>query len=88
MCMRLLIMYKHTAKHTCFFNSGCSVVGLDRSTHYCYVQVDKDYSSSKALLHMLFHILGRYHEHERADRDKYVDIIQRNVLEGIYTRHT
>ena len=35
-------------------------------------------------MHMLFHILGRYHEHERADREKYIDIIDENIMEGKY----
>ena len=39
--------------------------------------------SSKALLHTVFHILGRYHEHERADRREYIDIIAENIIEGI-----
>ena len=68
--------------------SGCGVVGLDRSTHYRYVQVDAKFSSSKALMHMLFHVLGRYHEHERADKEKYVVTFEKNIIEGIYSRHT
>ena len=59
------------------------MVGLNRSTHYRYVQVDAEFLSPKALLHTLFHILGRYHEHERADREKYVHTIQKNIIEGI-----
>ena len=43
------------------------------------------YSNSKELLHMLFHILGRYHEHERADRDRYIDVILDNIIEGMCT---
>ena len=73
---------------TCFQYSGCSVVGFDRSTHYRYVQVDKDCLSYKALLHTLFHILGRYHEHERPDREKYVDVIEENIIEGIIVTYT
>ena len=41
--------------------------------------------SSKALLHTVFHILGRYHEHERADKNHYVDTIEKNIIEGICT---
>ena len=63
------------------------MVGLDRSTHYRYVQVGDEFSSSKALLHMLFHVLGRYHEHERGDRDTYVDIMETNIIEGILVAH-
>ena len=45
--------------------------------------MDAERLSSKEVLHTLFHILGRYHEHERPDRDKYVQIIEENIIEGI-----
>ena len=64
------------------------MVGFDRFTHYHYIQVDAESLSSKALLHTMFHILGRYHEHERADRDQYVNIIKKNVIGGILLTHT
>ena len=58
------------------------MVGFDKSTYYRNVSVEGVRSSSKALLHMLFHILGRYHEHERPDRENYVDVIEENVIQG------
>ena len=64
------------------------MVGFDRFTRYRYIQVDAESLSSKALLHTMFHILGRYHEHERADRDQYVNIIKKNVIGGILLTHT
>ena len=79
---------KHNA--TCYdFSlqySACSVVGFDKSTYYRYVQVAGVFASAKALLHTLFHILGRYHEHERPDRDKYVRVIEENILKGANSR--
>ena len=87
--MHKIIDYACTCKYSsCILYSGCSFVGLDKSTHYRYVRVDADCSSSKALLHTLFHILGRYHEHERADREEYVDTIEKNIIEGIAWSHT
>ena len=71
----------------CLLYSGCSAVGLDRSTPYRYIQVGEEFSSTKALLHTLFHILGRYHEHERADREKYVNIMGENIIRGILVTH-
>ena len=59
------------------------MVGFDSSTRYRYVHMDESCLSSKMLLHTLFHILGRYHEHERVDRDKYVAIIEENAIKGI-----
>ena len=46
------------------------------------MQVEGKRSSSKALLHMLFHILGRYHEHERPDREEYIEVVEKNIIEG------
>lgn len=34
------------------------------------------------MLHILFHILGRYHEHQRQDRDQYITINWENVQIG------
>ena len=85
-----IIIYTFTNKIVelpCFQYRGCSVVGFDRSTYYRYVQVDTEFSSTKALLHTLFHILGRYHEHERADREKYVNVIKENIIEGTVVKH-
>ena len=63
--------------------SGCSFVGYEKSSHYRYVQVDTEHVNTKSLLHSLFHILGRYHEHQRADREAFIHIYMEEVLEGI-----
>lgn len=34
------------------------------------------------VLHQLFHVLGRFHEHQRKDRDRYVTIKWDNILPG------
>ena len=62
------------------------MVWLDKSTYcsFVHVPVGRGCSGSKALLHTLFHVLGRYHEHERADREKYIEIIDENIIEGKY----
>ena len=71
-----------------FFNtmfhvySGCGILGFDNVTHYRYIKVDEQHASSKSMLHTMFHILGRYHEHQRADREKYIKIIREYVIEG------
>ena len=58
------------------------MVGFDKSTKCSYVSVDGTRLSYKELLHMMFHILGRYHEHERVDRNKYIDVVEENIMEG------
>ena len=58
------------------------MVGLDKSSYCTNVVVDGVWSSPKALLHMLFHILGRHHEHERPDRMNYIEVIEKNIIEG------
>ena len=35
------------------------------------------------MLHLLFHILGRYHEHQRADREAFIRIHGEELIEGI-----
>ena len=35
------------------------------------------------MLHSLFHILGRYHEHQRADREAFIRIHREEVIGGI-----
>ena len=63
--------------------SGCSIIGYDRQNVYRAVAVDKVYISLKSVLHTLFHILGRYHEHQRQDKDSHIRIIKENVIEGV-----
>lgn len=35
------------------------------------------------VIHQLFHVMGRAHEHQRKDRDKFVDIKWERILPGI-----
>ena len=58
------------------------MVGFDKSTNCSNVPVQGVFSGSKALLHMLFHVLGRYHENERPDRVKNIAVIEKNIIEG------
>ena len=60
------------------------MVGLDKSSFHTEVAVNGVLSSSKVLLHKLFHILGRYHENERTDRENYIEVIEKNIIEGVY----
>ena len=36
----------------------------------------------RVILHELFHVLGRYHEHSRIDRNRYVKVYLENIEKG------
>ena len=40
------------------------------------------FCSTGRALHEIMHALGFYHEHSRADRDKYIKIVDKNVRKG------
>ena len=40
------------------------------------------FCSTGRALHEIMHALGFYHEHSRADRDKYIKIVNKNVRKG------
>ena len=58
------------------------MVGYDSSDNYRYVLVDEMLDSIASLLHAIFHILGRYHEHQRTDRNLYVSVKKENIMTG------
>ena len=66
-----------------YFYSACKTIGYDEATNSVPVEVDGRWANSKSTLHMLFHILGRYHEHQRADKEKYVRVIKDNIFQGM-----
>ena len=70
-------------KHVHSFCTLCSdKVGHDLSTTRRYVVVDDTRVSFKSILLALFRLLGRYYEHQRSDRDLYVNIYQQNIKRG------
>lgn len=46
------------------------------------VEIGAGVLSVKQCTHILLHILGRYHEHQRQDREHYVQVIWKNIQEG------
>ena len=59
------------------------MVGFDQSSVYQYLHVDDVLDSTTSLLHTIFHILGRHHEHQRRDRDAYISVMKENIMEGM-----
>lgn len=45
-----------------------------------------DCQATESIVHELGHAIGFYHEHERPDRDDYIEIIQKNVERSIWMR--
>lgn len=43
------------------------------------LEIDPAFDNYSDIIHELFHVLGRYHEQERKDRDKYVTIHLENI---------
>ena len=52
------------------------------------VQLLSAYTTITPILHELFHVLGRYHEHMRHDRDYYVQLHPENIYTGEKTIHS
>ena len=64
------------------FLSGCPQVGMDTSQIDQFVYVKSENLTTKYMVHILFHVLGRYHEHQRNDRDQYIIIDWDAVHQG------
>ena len=78
-CVARLLFIKQSAYFaisTCNSNStndfcfrNCPSVGVyDQDEQYQVVNYNSRYVGTKNAFHTLFHILGRYHEHQRPDR--------------------
>ena len=63
----------------------CSTIGFDQESDHRYLAVDTAHLSLKSALHMLFHLLGRYHEHQRPDKDRHIRVVEGNIIQGTYT---
>ena len=58
------------------------MVGRDENEQFNKIEVGDVTIKARSVFHMLFHVLGRYHEHQRQDRNEYVQINWVNILEG------
>ena len=66
-----------------FLNRNCPPVGIyNQKEHIQLVEINFEYIPRKGSFHTLFHVLGRYHEHQRPDRDQYIKVQWNNIREG------
>ena len=64
-------------------HSICPKVGLNRNVREHIVQMSTMSIRYYKIWHILFHVLGRYHEHLRADRGKFIGIKWNNIERGM-----
>ena len=63
--------------------SNCDTIGIYDQHQQVQVAVFNLQSRETLVsFHTLFHVLGRYHEHQRPDRDEYVMVQWNNIEEG------
>ena len=65
-----------------FLSSACDAIGFSKSTVFQCIEIDPTNLRLRESIHIIFHILGRYHEHQRSDRDEYIQINWENIIEG------
>ena len=65
------------------FYSDCPKVGvLEKDMNYQLVEIQLEDFRTKQVLHILYHVLGKYHEHQRPDRDQHIRIVWENIKRG------
>ena len=78
----LTIVHKLLNPYTHFTFLCSDEVGYDQSQALRFVVVDDTSVSFKTILQTLFRLLGRFYEHQRADRDMHVNIYEQNIERG------
>ena len=63
--------------------STCPRIGMNDLHQQAQLAVFNSKSwTIKTSFHLLFHILGRYHEHQRPDRDQYIKVQWGSIKKG------
>ena len=63
--------------------SNCHTIGIyDQHQQIQFAVFNRPRMPTTISFHTLFHVLGRYHEHQRPDRDEYVMIQWNNIEQG------
>ena len=60
-----------------------SEIGFSKTGAPRYITAGGSEAPIRHMSHMLFHALGRYHEHQRQDRDAHVRVIYSNIRPGM-----
>ena len=55
---------------------------FDHDDQIQVIQINPEHIGPKISHHIMFHVLGRYHEHQRPDRDQYIKVEWNNILKG------
>ena len=81
-----LMMYSYNKDHLfnfCFAVFSClSVIGKQAGRQGVYLGPGCE--NKGTILHELLHLLGFFHEHNRADRDTYLRIYEQNIADGLF----
>ena len=79
------------------YNNNCFVCVYSNSAHLGYspelskqTVLLEEYKTTTLdiVLHEIFHVLGRYHEHQRTDRNLHVKVHKENIEKGDLDVHT
>ena len=65
-----------------YINSECMTIGKDTDRPFEKITINEHELDFSQVTHQLFHVLGRCHEHQREDRDDYVEVKWENIKEG------
>ncbi|CAJ0596166.1 unnamed protein product [Cylicocyclus nassatus] len=68
------------------FNAGCySTVGRPGGASLLSLEANhkRTCMTDYIVLHELLHVVGLWHEHQRADRDRFIKVVRKNVAKGM-----
>ena len=79
------MFYNVHVVHGCSFANSSPGVGKNTLEPVKIMCIDSENLTERTAFVMLFQVLGRYYEHQRPDRDSYIQVLLENIEPGIYT---